>query len=115
MNIVKCLDICEKLEWEVIETYSDYQYELSKYSPAGEDYSFGVSAKDAHAFVERVKEEAAYFDPEDHVYDMLNAKRNGLEGVPGLFELVDDAKAIDEMLRDLACALQKAEDEEGVK
>ena len=113
MDMEKCLSICKSLNWEVDE-YDTHDFELSQYSPAGEDFSFGFNAKNAREFVDTVKYESAYFNQDEHVYDMLKAKENGLEGVPSIRELLDDAKAIDDMLRELACALQKAEDEEGI-
>lgn len=37
------------------------------------------------------------------------ARRSGTSGVPPIKELVEDAQAIDDMLRELACALFEAE------
>lgn len=94
-------EICERLDWSVHED-DDGTIELEKYSPAGEDFIFTVSAEN---FVDDVKEYAADFDPEDHIAMWIIAKQNGARGVPSARELVHDAEDIDKMLQELAAAL----------
>lgn len=101
----KYIDICEGLGWSVTDT-GDGEIELGKYSPAGEDFSFGVEAEN---FVENVKAYAASFNQDEHVEMWVMARINGTSGVPSCRELVEDAKAIDDMLRELAQALFSAE------
>ncbi len=96
----------EKLGWAVHDS-GDGMVEFQKYSPAGEDFLFTVSAENA---AEEAAEYAEYFDPEEHITDLVVAKRNGFAGVPSIKELVTDADAIDEMLSELADALREAED-----
>lgn len=100
-------EICEKLDWSVY-TDSSGNIELEKYSPAGEDFIITVGEDD---FVDNVKAYAASFDQEEHV-EMWVAARRSTKGVPSVKELVEDAQAIDDMLRELACALFEAELEE---
>ena len=111
MTIEDCKKVCENLDWDVI--YSDHSFDVSKYSPAGEDFNFGIHAESAEQFVEEVKSYASYFDQEEHVKLWINGIDSGVSGVPSIRELVEDAQAIDEMLRELACALQKALDNDG--
>lgn len=99
--------VCEKLDWSYYLSDGDNSVELEKQSPAGEDFGFCVSAD---KFVDEIVEYAAYFDQEEHVKMFVDAKAHGFAGVPSIRELVDDAKAIDDMLRELACALQNARD-----
>ena len=98
-------EICEEQGWGVFED-DDGVVELEKYSPAGEDFSF--TARADH-FVEDAKEYAASFDQEEHIEMWIEAKRNGVRGVPFVKELVRDAEAINEMLRELATALQNTQ------
>lgn len=95
----------EKLEWRVL--ISENCWEFQKYSPAGEDFWFGVTGSDV---VEEVLEYYETFDTEDHVMGLMEAKRNGFSGVPSLKELVEDADAIKEMIGELYEALHNAEE-----
>lgn len=103
----KYIEVCERLDWTVRE-YKDGSVDVAKQSPAGEDFSFGVSSDH---FVQEVKEYAAYFDVDEHVELWVNGRGKG--GVPSrIRELVDDAEAIDKMLQELAAALAEVEDED---
>lgn len=106
MKKEKFIEICENLDWSVWE--GDEAIELRKYSPAGEDFSFIIDG--TADLVEEVKKYAADFDVDEHVTLWLNAKREGISGVPSVIELVDDASAIDQMIRELAIKLQQEED-----
>lgn len=50
------------------------------------------------------------FDADDHVEELIEAKRNGFQGVPRASVLVKDAEAIDDMLKELADALGEVEE-----
>ena len=76
--------------------------EFSKYSPAGEDFYFEVWYSHVSEIPEKVMEYYEEFDPEEHV--MLWAEHAGRNGVPRLRELMEDADAIEEMIRELALA-----------
>jgi len=103
--IQKYQEVCENLGWSVHE-YEDGTVELGKFSPAGEDFNFAVDTND---FVENVKSCAASFDQEEHIEMWIQAKREGVSGVPSIRELVQDADDIDKMLQALATALWNAE------
>lgn len=90
----------EKLEWRVL--ISENCWEFQKYSPAGEDFWFGVNGDDV---VDEILEYYETFDTEDHVMGLMEAKRNGFSGVPSLKELVEDADAIEKMIEELYNAL----------
>ena len=98
-------EICEKLDWRVTDT-GDGHIELEKYSPAGEDFLITVGEE---GFVDNVKAYAASFDQEEHIEMWIEARRNKVSGVPSIKELVEDAQAIDDMLRELSSALFSAE------
>lgn len=96
----KIIEIAEKLEWTVNVT-NDY-IEFSQYSPAGEDFSFIVNTVTPKEIVEQVVEYADDFDIDEHIEMWIEAKRNGVSGVPSTQELVYDAEEISKMLNTLA-------------
>lgn len=93
--------IFEDLDWNVTVYGEDVL--LKKASPAGEDFSISVSPDN---LPDGVRTAAENFDVDDHVHMLLDAKRSGLSGVPDVRTLVDDAEAIQEMLEELATALE---------
>lgn len=97
----KYIDICKRLDWEVT-VYNDKTVDLEKVSPGGEFFSFNVSAD---SFVDDVKRYAAYFSAEEHAEMWIAAKSNNADSVPSIYEITEDAKAIDAMLKKLAEAL----------
>lgn len=102
----KYLDVIEKYGWAVSAYVCDGRVEIEKYSPAGEDFLICVDVKN---FPEAVAEYAADFDVDDHIEMRIEARRNGVGGVPSTRELVTDAEAIAEMLQELADALTESE------
>lgn len=94
------------LDWSWDEDEGGY-VQLSKCSPAGEDFFIVVNAGN---MVDEIRNYSDSFDTERHVHDLMDAKDNGLGGVPGLKELVEDADAIQEMLEGLADAMEAVEE-----
>ena len=101
----KTTEICKRLDWSIYLDANE-DVELRKESPAGEDFSICVDSKN---FIQNVKEYAANFDIDEHIELWIEAKRNGVKGVPSARELVYDAEAICKMLQELAAALAKEE------
>ena len=92
----KYMDVLEKLDWSVCGYTEDDRVELENYSPAGEDLIICVDVPD---FPKSVAEYADGFDVDEHVELWIESR--GKDGVPGTArELVEDAEAIDKMLRD---------------
>ena len=100
----KYRDICESLDWYIASEENGY-IELEKYSPAGEDFIMTVPAE---SFVQEVQEYASDFDVDNHIEMWIEARHNGVRGVPNTRTLVEDAEAIQEMLEELAEALSAA-------
>lgn len=98
----KYLEILEKHDWRVSSYTDDGRVELEKWSPAGEDFIMCVSVKDLPG---SVMEYYNNFDVDDHIEMWVEARRNGVSGVPNIRALVEDAEAIEEMLKTLAGAL----------
>jgi tetratricopeptide (TPR) repeat protein len=105
LNIFKA--VCEKSGWSV---YVDGNngFELSQYSPAGEDFSFYIHSK-IEDFAMNVKEYADSFDTGEHVGMWIGARNAKVGGVPSNLELIKDAENIKEMLRDLAEQVTRAD------
>lgn len=97
----KIIEAAEKLDWTVKE-YQDGTAEFSQYSPAGEDFSFTVNTENA---AQEIYEYYDNFDVDDHIEMWVEAKQNGVAGVPSIRRLVEDAEAISEMLKTLAGAV----------
>lgn len=97
--------VCEELEWEVIEC-DDGTVDLETFSPAGEDVVVTVPMKN---FPEEIRAYHIGFDPDEHAEMWLEAKRNGVGGVPSIRRLIEDADAIDSMLEKLAIAVTQAD------
>ena len=104
----RLVKVTENNGWSVsLEENSDEKCaEFEKWSPAGEDFVFSVAYEDAGDLVKAVAEFEEGFDAEEHVVEMLDAKRSGLSGVPDVKTLVEDADAIRDMLCDLSYALE---------
>ena len=110
-ELEKLLEKAEELDWY----YKFYKQpdgniyaEMEKYSPAGEDFVMTVYFDDTdplHSFVESVKKEYENFDPDEHVELWIDTR--GTCGAPETIrELVNDADAIKEMIRELHCVLE---------
>lgn len=103
--VVPNMDKAVKLGWTVTVD-EDGSVGFAQCSPAGEDFSFRVAGND---IPREVYEYAQDFDMDEHIDMWIHAKESGTAGVPGYKTLVDDADAIQDMLNDLADALNEEE------
>jgi len=115
LKLKNVLDYIETLDWNVTDD-SEYTREkkpqsnfmISQYSPAGEDFSFTVDLKGdtdvekIEGLVEEINSYYEDFDIDEHIEMLIEARKNGVGGVPTTSELVEDAKNIDEMLKKLS-------------
>lgn len=86
----------------------DIDWEISKHSPAGEDFCFNIQCSNAvEDAINAIAEYTNSFDEEEHIKMWLNAKDidNNRLNVPSITELVEDAKNIKQMLTELSNAL----------
>jgi hypothetical protein len=87
--------IIESLDWGIYDG-TDF-YELEKYSPLGEDFCFSVSKKN---YKNDIIDYVDNFDYEEHAEIWI--ENRGRNGTPSsIQDLLDDAKAIKEMLIEL--------------
>ena len=101
------LDVLENHGWAVSSYTDDGRVEIEKYSPAGEDFSICVGVENLPS---EVREYAAGFDIDEHIGMWIEARKNGVSGVPSTRELVKDAEDIDKMLQEIAAALSREEE-----
>ena len=112
MTKKRIIDIAENLGWsvkfgveELVSEKGKY-VEFSQYSPAGQDFSFTVWYDNLNQVADRVKDFYISYDIKEEVYTWLEAKRNGVSGVPDVITLVHDQEDIEEMLGKLALDLK---------
>lgn len=102
------VEAAEQIDWSV--HIEDDCIEFEKYSPAGEDFFLTITGNDEDEVVEKVREYAYDYDPDEHAEMWVESR--GKRGVPdSIRTLIDDADAIKEMLFELAEELRKAEEE----
>lgn len=100
--IKRLVERAEELGWGCYIDADDSSIEFSQASPAGEDFSFCAYGNSAEEIVDSIREYAIDFDIEEHVKMWLDAKNNGISGVPDIYTLVQDAEKIQNMLNELA-------------
>ena len=113
-ELIDAIESNDDLEWYVSK-YTDYSNLEQSYlqfngsSPAGEDISFSIDFDERKLPCEQIQkiidDLGSYyecFDTEEHVTMLLEAKNSGLSGVPDVETLVEDAKEIDDMIRQLS-------------
>ena len=105
----KYIDILKENDWSISSYTDDGKVEVQKYSPAGEDFLMCVEVEN---FPESVRVCANNFDADEHATMWIEA-RGRVGGVPNsIRELIDDAEAIQEMLNELADALEEKMEKE---
>lgn len=92
----------EATGWNVDQDEDELRLTFSQTSPAGEELGFDAYGEDVEEVVDSVKRYALDFDCDEHVREVMNG-----QGAPDLATLVEDAKAIQEMLDELAGSLMR--------
>lgn len=114
----QALDTATSMGWsydDINYAGDETGYEFYQYSPAGEDFSFtascgGADLSDDEKGKNLIKDIVSYaddFDEDEHLEMWIEARGNGVGGVPGTRELVKDAEDIHSMLNALADELKK--------
>lgn len=81
------------------------EYELETYSPQGENVIIFIDSKSS--LYDQLNNMYESFDLNDYVYMWLEAKQNGVGGVPGVEELVEAGKWLESEYDRLAMAFSK--------
>lgn len=93
--------ILEKYDLDV--TNKEDKIEMWGFSPAGQELVFYANKNEN--LKDFFKKEYENFNEEEHIIAWLEAKKNGVKGVPGIFTLVDNAEYIKDMLENLSIEL----------
>ena len=113
MKITKreIIEKAENLGWNVSFDINgakgDKYAEFRQYSPAGEDFGFTVFYDTISEVPQMVAQYAYDFDIDEHIEMWVEAKQEGVAGVPSIRRLVEDAEDIQEMLDKLSYELNK--------
>lgn len=89
--------------------------EMGRHSPAGEDFSMIIdfdSEDQCSSFRDSLESYYEDFDIDEHVEMWVEARRNGISGVPSIRELVKDAEEIDATILKLSQTLREMEVED---
>ena len=98
-------DAIEEQGWSIHYT-DDGCVELESFSPLGENL---VETIETDGFVEKLRDHARDFDPDDHAAMWIEA-RGKVNGVPeSVIDIAKDALDIEDMLCDLANAVCSAD------
>lgn len=94
---------CKLFGWEVQQSEEDHSIYISQNSPAGDDFGFEITCDGTlEEFAHEIYEYWQNFDIDDYIDMRIEARHNGVSGVPTTRELVKDAEAIDCMLETLS-------------
>lgn len=88
-----------------ITAYNDSYWDISQFSPAGEDFFFTINHNNSvKKAIEEISQYANDFDIDEHIEMWADARQidNNRLKVPPIRILVEDAEAIQEMLDNLA-------------
>ena len=104
-DIKKITKVAKGLEWSIKEDNGDF--ELEKYSPAGQDFNINISADTIEEFSEKLYERYNDFDASEETYLWLDNTGHGTNGAPyDMKDLYEDMEACQEMIRELAITIQ---------
>ena len=89
-------------------------FEFSKFTPAGQDFSFSATMQDSSLYnlIREVKNYYECFDPDEETYLWLDDSGHGRNGAPyRMKDVLADMEAAERMVADFLIALQNLEDE----
>lgn len=114
----KIVEIAEENGWEVDVESNDgdnFSYEFSKYSSAGQDFSFEAKMEDnnVYALLNNIKDYYDDYDCSYETYLWLDNTGHGTNGAPyDMKEVYEDMEACEEMILDLWKSLSEKDWEE---
>ncbi|PAV30224.1 hypothetical protein CIL05_07085 [Virgibacillus profundi] len=106
-EIKELISKVESLEWTV-DKEGDNEYRLSKYSPAGQDFSIVVEGEEVEELIESIYQVYNDFDTSEETYLWLDNTGHGTNGAPyHMKDLLEDMEACEQMISDLYDELNK--------
>lgn len=105
----------EELDWWwnawIEESQNGRTYvEMRQHSPAGEDFSMIIdfdAENQCSSFRNSLESYYEDFDIDEYIEMWVEAKKNGVSGVPSIRVLVDDAREMDAMILKLSQTLRE--------
>lgn len=109
--IAKIREVAEPLEWSVKDEGD--RVRLSKYSPAGGDFSrsiyVGEDSDNIHDFIYNLREEYTNFDVSEETYVWLDNTGHGINGAPyDMKDVYEDVEACEEYILELLQAFEES-------
>jgi hypothetical protein len=99
-ELKKIISIEEKLDWHITDENGDF--EIDKYSPAGQDFLIQLSADSIEEFVNELKGRYNNFDCSEEAYLWLDESGHGKNGAPyDMKDVYEDMEACKEMIGEL--------------
>lgn len=113
-TIKEVLDKIDELGWSVYE--DDTYYELSKYSPAGQDFNMTINKSDnVDEFINNIYKAYEDFDVSESASLWIGENGHGINGAPyELEDLLEDMKWCKQAIYDLWCDLTGSKKEEEI-
>lgn len=114
----RIVEIAEENGWKVDVESNDgdnFSYEFSKYSPAGQDFSFEVEMKDnnVYALLNNIKDCYDNYDCSYEAYLCLDKTGHGTNGAPfNMKDVYEDMESCEEMTFELWKSLSEEDWEE---
>ena len=104
----KLIEKIEGLGWVVDK--EDEEYRMSRYSPAGQDFSFVVEAgEDTEAFIQNIKQAYDDYDVSEEAYLWLDDSGHGQRGAPyDMKDVYEDMEACEAMILELYQQLEES-------
>ena len=92
--VKKIIDVAESLDWTV--NVDDNELIFSKYSPAGQDFNFCITADNLEEVKDKIKEYCENFDVSEEAYLWLDEFGHGKNGAP--YDMKDVYEDMEECL-----------------
>lgn len=114
-DIINAVIVCsENIGWHVNTSpmKDEVIFEFSKFTPAGQDFSFCAAMKGGslYSFIREVEEYYEGFDPDEEVYLWLDSSGHGCNGAPyRMKDVLEDMEAAGRMVARLLETLQEME------
>lgn len=104
----KIIKVAENLGWSV--TIEENDFNLQKFSPAGQDFNIEITVDNITDFVNAIREKYESFDVSEETYLWLDNTGHGKNGAPyDMRDLYNDMEACLEMMEELLEEIEQVE------
>ena len=107
-EIAKIIEKIEELGWNTSVNEDSTYVEIQKYSPAGQDFIFGVNTYgDSNKFIENIYDYYKNFDVSYEAYLWLGNDGHGRNGAPyDMKDVYEDMESCKKMIHELYTSLK---------